>query len=336
MYGIDSGDLQAAEAGLLLWSQDYPRDHLPLFYLGYVYRMQMRLPESLRVLRSAEAMRPDAFYVVASLIRTSLAANDYGAALESCARLRQLNHGDTADKFEATVRLLRGDSAGAVEMFSRMASSADPLAQSSGLLLLARAEAERGRPNEAADALRRGIEFDRSSTRNAARARKLLGLAYLGAGDVRFLALEAVQLDASPEVCLTAGTILARSGLRREAASVLDRLEIPEGAPTFEAMKLRLQGEIALSAGLLKEALGAFEKASALEPPLAPRDYLARALERAGQFERARGLYQEVLNRPGMLWQDAATALPGALREVERVYRSTAVHIPKNQKGPTQ
>lgn len=319
IYGIDSGDLSSAEGALLRWLQEYPLDYLPAYYLAYVYRMQGKLSESLRLLQEARTRNGDAYYVLSSFAQTYLAQGNYQETLTICTRLRQEHHSDAADQFEGVARLLLGDFGRAELHFRNMTNSATSAFHSRGYLLLARAEAEQGHIQQAAAELGKGIDFDRDNNLRAARAEKLLALAYLQRSDrelARALALEAVRAYPSPETCTNAGTILARVGFITLAASQGSCVRSLNEVPRFQAMQMRLQGEIALARGEIKNAVRLLEQAAALEPPLNVPDYLIRALALSGDLQRTRMLCKEVLRRPGILWLNAETALPGIQREI--------------------
>lgn len=319
MYAIDAGDLTSAEGTLLVWLQEYPQEYIPAYYLGYVYRMQGKLDESLRLLDTARARHGDEYYVSVSLAQTYLARGAYNPVLEICARLRKTGHPEAADQFEGTARLLGGDPSEATQMFSHMAGSGDVPSRSRGYLLVARAEAEQGRFAEAHAALEKGIEFDRDTNQPAARAEKLLALAYLTRDRpalARGFALESSRAYPSPDICMGAGTILARLGFVDLAASEAPCIGSLAGSPRFQVMQLRLQGEIGLAKRQMRTAIRALEQAAALDAPLNAPVYLARAFAISGDVERARMLYNDILRRPGILWQNAETVLPGIQREI--------------------
>jgi serine/threonine protein kinase len=327
LYAIDSGDLSSAEGTLLVWLQEYSREYLPAYYLGYVYRMQGKLDESLRLLDTARDRRGDEYYISASLAQTYLARGAYNLVLDTCARLRKIEHPEAADQFEGAARLLGGDANAASQVFSHMTNSGVVSFRSRGYMLLARVEAERGRVAEAVAVLEKGIECDRDTNQSANRAEKLLALAYLRRNQpamARGFALEATRAYASPDICAAAGVILARLGFVDLAASEASCIGSVAGSPRFQVMQLRLLGEIGLAKGQMRTAIRLLEQAAAQDAPLNPPDYLARALALSGDIERARMLYDEILSRPGILWQNAETGLPGVQREIMDESRALA------------
>ena len=325
LYGTDSGDLASAEAPLLVWSRDYPHDYLSFYYRGYVYRMQGRFDDSVAMLRTAAQLAPSSYYIPASLARTYLASGNYEAVVSAASRLRELKQADLADKFEGQARFLQGDTPRALAMLQRMTQAQDRAQRSAGLLLLARVRAELGDTAAAAQALEAGAQIDAGRNDNYGRSFKLVALGYLRRDDpphARALALQSVALYDSPDIALHSGALLARIGYPADRERVLAGLQLSEGAPRFDSVRLRLSGE----AKLALAAKFALPSSTSKKPLRSIRPWrpeiISPVLSSAPVSANARNYFTgKTLARPGMLWQNVETALPGAWLEIQQSYK---------------
>jgi tetratricopeptide (TPR) repeat protein len=166
--------------------------------------------------------------------------------------------------------------------------------------------------------LREGIVHDRDAKFASGESSKHLALAYLRyrAGDLeaaRNHCSRAMALETSPHRVVLAAAVLARAGFPSDAEALLRAVEGPERI--FEAARLRIAGEVLAARGRLPEAIAAFRKADAIEPPADPREYLARALARAGDRRGALALYRRLVESHNRIWIAPETKFPGLLAD---------------------
>jgi tetratricopeptide (TPR) repeat protein len=103
----------------------------------------------------------------------------------------------------------------------------------------------------------------------------------------------------------------------------MDTLPAGEG-PKYQADRFRMRGEILAAKGNFKQALDLLDRAAHMDRPQEPKEYLANAFVLAGDHERAKLVYQRIVDTSWLTWimQDE---WPG-IRFVARQYL-------KNSKG---
>jgi hypothetical protein len=112
---------------------------------------------------------------------------------------------------------------------------------------------------------------------------------------------EAVSIRRSPLVIVQAVTILARNGSSRDALNLMNTFPAGEG-PKHEADLLRMKGEILAARGEFKQALDFLERAARMDRPQVPKEYVARALDLAGERERAKLVHQRIVDTSRLTW----------------------------------
>jgi hypothetical protein len=144
----------------------------------------------------------------------------------------------------------------------------------------------------------------------------------------------ALALDASPQRVMTAsgvlGSAIARATppqavpLREQLVTLEQRLGPPDGPGLIaQIARRRVHGELLLAKGQFAEALVELRTASQLDAPIAPRQYLGRALELAANHiadqRQAKSLRAEAMDayaatalRPGILFMQFDDMLPGS------------------------
>jgi predicted Zn-dependent protease len=75
-----------------------------------------------------------------------------------------------------------------------------------------------------------------------------------------------------------------------------------------------MQGEILAARGNLRQAVDVLEQAARTDQSNAPKEYLARVLDLAGDRERAKLIYQSIAGAPGLLWSSTEDDRFGMLR----------------------
>lgn len=321
-YYSDAGDYSAAEAALHDYVREYPHEYRASFLLGNVLRFLGRFPEALEEFRAADRKRPNASNVLGNLAMTYAVMGAADQVDAIAARLSKAGFPDEALYQQATAAALRGETEAAAQQFgelARSAASADLASRS--ISRQAQALAEAGRYRDAEEALSRGIAEDERHGDVGHRADKLLALAFLQLrnGSVRELranVLDAVAANPSYTVLGKAATLFAWAGLIDEAQRVRNQLAAAGEIPQVHTLLLRLDGELALARGHSAEGLALMQQWDREEAPLHHRVYLARALWRAGERERAARRCASARNAPGVFWFYADYELPSLLAAV--------------------
>ncbi len=344
LYAIDTGDPRAAEPLYRTLSLLYPNDHRASYYHGVTLRVLARYPEALDRLLDAERRSPEPLYnVLVQIAATYLALEDREGVLAYVSRLRAIDRHGWADAFEGALQFIDGEHAEAERFFRGMTRDPETVLASRGYSLLAAALGELGRLDEAAGALREGIEQDAKWGRPSDRSGKLLDLAQVfllqgKAQDARAACLEALALERGPHQVALAGTLLARGGFPEDARRLLPELAAERDKPLFERVALRVQGEILLVEGHTNLALEDLRRAAALDRPIEPKLYLARALRLAGNLEEAAASYGEIARSEGLIWMKRICERPhppgffaGALEEYAEIARSVRLDYQAEQ-----
>src|SRR5262249_6917960 len=107
-----------------------------------------------------------------------------------------------------------------------------------------------------------------------------------------------------------------------DAQRLSTRMPSGEG-PTYESFLLRMRGEILASQRNYNSALDSLEKAARIGSVSQPKEYLARTLELAGQHERARLVYSEIVDTPWLTWASPESEWPG-LRLIAKRYMQSS------------
>ena len=208
--------------------------------------------------------------------------------------------------FRGAVAAVQGDYEAARRLIQEVAQSDDLMESSRATAQLAALEADQGRIVEAREILMGGIKKDRTSGQDGFAARKTVALAFLNGfdGDRRLAiagANDAVSLQRSPGVIVQAVSILARYGSLREAERLMNSLTKGEG-PKYEADRARMKGEILLAKGDAQGALRLLQEAADKDQPHQPKEYLARALDKAGEHDQAKRIYQQISDTSFLTW----------------------------------
>jgi tetratricopeptide (TPR) repeat protein len=307
LYAIDTGAFSAAEPFYRTLCLLYPSDYRASYYHGLTLRVLARYPEALERLLDAERKSAGPLYnVLVQIAGTYLALNDRAGVSAYIEKLRAIGEDGWADAFQGALRFLEGEHEEAETLFRGMTANPQLDIASRGYSLLAAALGERGRFDEAAEALREGIEGDVKWGRPSARAGKLLDLAYVlflqgKPEETRAACLEALELERGPHQIALAGTLLAQSGFLREARSLLPELASERDKPLYERVELQVKGEIHLADGETELALRDLRRVAALDRP-EPKLYLANALRVSGHLQEAADAYAEIARSEGLVW----------------------------------
>jgi tetratricopeptide (TPR) repeat protein len=307
LYAIDTGSYLEAEPLYRKLSLLYPGDYRAAYYHGLTLRVLARYREALDRLLDAERKSPEPMYhVLVQIAGAHLALDDPSGASLYAEKLRAIDAPGWADAIQGAERFLRGEHEEAEAAFRGMTEGADLTMASWGYSLLAAALSERGRFDEAADALGRGIELDVKSGRPSTRAAKLLDLAQVlalqgKAEQARAACLQALELERGPHQMAIAGPLLARAGFPDDARNLLPELKPHRDKPLYRRAELLIEGEVHVARRKPGLALQVLHEAAALDRP-EPKLYLARALRAAGHLEEAAAAYEEIVRSEGLVW----------------------------------
>ncbi|MGD0200998.1 MAG: protein kinase [Bryobacteraceae bacterium] len=314
LYAIDSGDFRNGEALFRTYALFYPNDYYPLFLRGLALEQVGREDQALEQFREAEKRDPERYQVQAHLAMADIALGRFPDAARPIARLRALKQAGWADFLEAVSAFLEGKYADADRRVVALGASPDIYWRSRSYIVRAAMRAELGRYREAVESLRDGLAFDAGAGLAVPQADKLLALACLDWRQhdlraARAAAARALELDRSPQRIIKAATWLARSGSSGEAERLLSSVE--GGAAIYQAARHRILGEVLMARGETSAGVAEFRQADLVEPPVRPREYLARALALSGDAAGAAALYQRVADTRNLLWHAPDEEAPG-------------------------
>jgi len=307
-YALEIRNFGKAEPVLRDWARKFPNDQLPLQLLSWSLLQTGNYDEGVRVARESQKRFPPTVFGTSVLIRGLEAKNQLSDAdMEpQFAILEGLSAKSIVTGFRGTVAALRGDLDNSARLFRQVILSGDARESSLAISQLADLEADRGRMDAAMGLLRDGILKDRQAGSEGFAAQKIIALAFLEGvtGDrERAIALagDAVAMRRHPSVFVRAVSILARYGSPKNAARVMNSFPVGEG-PQYEADRLRMKGEILAAEGDFNHSIDCLDRASQLDRPQEPKEYLARVLDMAGNHARARLINQRIVDTSFLTW----------------------------------
>jgi tetratricopeptide (TPR) repeat protein len=327
-YALEIKDFDKAEPILRDWKRKFPNDPLPGQLLAWCLLQVGNYEEGVRVARDSQDRFPPTVFGTSVLIRGLIARKELAGIDRQITILENLSNRPTAQGFRAIVAAVQGDYSASESLLREVMRSDNVQESSRATALLANLEADRGNLEEARLLLRQGILQDRGTGQDGYASQKSVELGFLeGIAGNRKLAVahaqEAVSIRRSPLVIVQAVTILARNGSSRDALNLMNMFPAGEG-PQHETDLLRMKGEILAARGEFKQALDVLERAARMDRPQVPKEYLARALDLAGDRERAKLIYQRIVDTAWLSW---------VVQEEWPATRFLARQILKNTKG---
>jgi serine/threonine protein kinase len=305
-YRLEIKDFEQAEPILRDWTRKFPNDPLPAQLLSWCLFQLGDYEEGVRLARDNQNRFPASVFGTSVLIRGLIARNELAGIDQQIAILENLSSRSLALGFRGTAAAVRGDYDGAARMFQEVMRSDDVKESSRATGQLASLEADRGRIDAARRILIDGILQDRENGEDGSASQKTVALAFLEgvAGNPNLAvarAHDAVSIRKSPPVMVQAVSILARYGSPEDATLLMNAFPAGEG-PKYESDRLRMRGEILAAKGDFKQALVLLEQAAGKDRPHEPKEYLARALDLAGNRERAKLVYQRIVDTSFLTW----------------------------------
>jgi len=315
-YFEDTGDLRKAEQAYREFAFHYPHDPTPLLYLGSVLDETNQDDEAIRTFQKAAAMQPDYLVAPQHLGMIYLYQGDYKAAQIQIRRLEVNGNKEWATVLQGMSQFLQGRPREALDTISTLEGSHSEEWKSRKWTYETSLLGELGEYRAALSATRAGIAFDSSHGFTLSEADKYVQLANILRRDgqvreAREAALRAIDLDNGPNHLLAAGIVLARSGDTSHATNLMKALSREPDVPRIRFAKHRLNGEIALADHRPSDAVLEFQKASKLQSLKANREYLARALQMAGEEEAAIQIRKDMYDHPALFWVYEPGELPG-------------------------
>ena len=315
-YALEIRDFRRAEPVLREWARKFPNDPTAPRLLASALLGQGHSDEAAAIARNAQERFGPTAFGTSILIRALAGQNRLDEMEPQLQTLERLSSHESALMFRGSFAAMREDYDGAERAFRELAASTSAAAASRGIGLLAIAEADTGALDKARRILRDGIIKDRAAGQEGLASQKAVALAFLEgqAGNqaaARVLAEQAVSIvGASPQVILGSVTVLARNGDAAGAARLAKKFPVIEG-PKFDVARLRMDGEIAAARGEYRRAVALLDHAAQQDRAYEPREYLARALDLAGDRARARLYYQNIADSPWLIWDVIEEAWPG-------------------------
>ncbi len=331
-YFEDIGDLASAEKAHRTYVVHYPADFDAAFYLGSVLFDAGRPDEAVTWLSKASQLRATSLVAPVHLATAYFELGRFDLAAVRIETIRRLGFIDWAVWLDGLSIFARGDIDRALQTIGPLRASTDKQWQSRGFTLRASWIAEAGRFDEARAELLNGIAFDAGAGLRDRQADKWIHLAEMSrqAGDTEACVREvkgALAIASNAKRLMLAGTILARLGRLTEAQHLLASFEDEPDVPRVQAMRQQLLGEVRLAQNRVRDALGLFERASALERLGQNRAYLARGLLRSGDAQRAETTLDDIVQHPARLYAGPEPDLPGSWADALRQHAEVLTTI---------
>jgi len=317
LVAVDSGDMAEADRQFERWAAIYPGDPRPLHYRYYPLLMMGRGPLAVECLHRAVAMNYRLPIVLGALAICYNFLGNVPEAEQAIVQVRNIGDRDRANDLEGVLRATSGQLVAARSFFQLMQSSQDPSTRLRGFLFEALTLCEL---SDYPAAIRVGdpmLSSPQDDEIGSSLAQLFVVRAWLACvmGDhpsAQANVSRAISLEPGPEVLAMAATTLAMHGLDipRKINSAIERF----GGVSAQLAGLRVTGETALSRAQVGAAVNAFRQASELAPPLAWREYYARALESDGRLQEALSLYNKIVATPAVMWLQRLASPPGSWR----------------------
>ncbi|MBZ5673625.1 MAG: protein kinase [Acidobacteriia bacterium] len=306
-YALEIKDFSKAEPVLRDWIGKFPNDPIPVQLLAWCLMQMGRYTEGVRFAQEAQDRFPHTEFGTTVLIRGLAALNELGDAVDKQLTILDIiARKPLAQEFHGTVAALRGNYPAAAGFFREVMLSDDTTEASRATAQLANLEADQGKIDEARKLLRDGILKDQQTGNAGFASQKAVALAYLEGirgnhTEAIALAADAGSMSQYPWVIVQAVSILARYGSLEKANRLMNRFPAGVG-PRYDADLFRMRGEILAAKRNYKQAIDLFEKASNLDRPQQPKEYLARVMDLAGDHGGARLKYQQIVATSFLTW----------------------------------
>jgi len=333
-FAMDSSDFQTAEDAFRDYTLFYSNDFRGYFYQGYPLMMLGRFDESEAALRRSIELNGTELSPQIQLACLYMVLGDLPRAHNLAERQFAMGRIGDANKILGETSFLESDFVQSQKYFESMQNSSDPFAKVMSFSLLARLSAEQGQYDRSLEYLGQTTQIAREQGDRVEEASALLDRAYLHMrlGDYEEAFEEtksAMELDRSLQRIATASSILSSSILRtsgskaaemRKVLADLDRRIQPSDAIVLSnIVKHRVHGELLLADRQWKQAVDEMHTAAALDAPINPKEYFARALADAATHDSDPAVAQAFRNQ-SIATYEASTKSPGVIWSIARQY----------------
>lgn len=316
LFALDTGQAAQALESASRWAAEAPRDFEPLVHQATELEWMGNADAARHLLDRAIELSPTSRSPRMRRAILALHSGDFNSAAKDCDRLFAIPPTDSTWQLKSALDFAHLDMDGVLHSIEQMLRAAVESVRSAGYSVQACLCAERGRLNEAAQALEQGIRFERerASVAGEIKKRRLLAQLFLldrRESDARRQCRLALAANPGHAATMEIGCVLAQAGDLVGARDCLRR-GLPDW-PIYGHWLSRLRGEIALASGNAKKAL---ELMSAAPPDPAYAEaewpaFLVRAAHAAGRREVLKPILNSLLQNPGRYWFNADFTGPG-------------------------
>jgi eukaryotic-like serine/threonine-protein kinase len=287
-FALDARDAQMADENSRLYTLYYPDRYDAHFLRGLTLAHSKRPHEALGAFGLALAKEPSAFPAVGQTAWACFGIPDWDRLSRETARIRQLGYSVWGDFIDAVGQLVRGEWDRSRSSFERLAASPDAYLRSRSIGAVAQICYEQNEPDKAREWLNKGLFQDRQSGNAASGVNKLLALAHLewkqGNTAAAISAISTgLEMEAGPTRLMRSAGLYARLHQPQPILELERRVPRLDRVRVFAVARHRLRGEYLYAVRRFDEALVEFQKASDLDLPAYPKEYLPRTLNALGR-----------------------------------------------------
>ena len=324
MYAMEIGDLQAAEAAAVRWSQDFPRELRPLWET-FQTRLEMGRVSDAEKMIPRMALLPNNsrfFYLADAVI--SIWTGDAAKMQNASIRLRTAGAEFQGQKLLSCSYAMKGNYSQAMEEALKLLNLPRVNEVSRGHVYIAALQAAQANFTQARQQLRDGLAHDQSKGLSANEAQKHLSLAYLAwiekqPEELRAQCILAMQKGDPVTMIPECVALLFRRGFQDLARLSSQRWKSPTDSPRFRRLFQWMTAEQLLSESKFPEALERFRIANNLLSKTWPPEPLLNALFVAGQTLSALELVKNLKSQPASLWYSAEYAPVGTIHQCNHI-----------------
>ncbi|HKW02872.1 MAG TPA: serine/threonine-protein kinase [Vicinamibacterales bacterium] len=283
-----AGNYEQAIANYSTLVNLYPSDFAGLNNLAFAYFNVLNFPKALEIGKKAVDLYPGNTIIGNNYALYAMYASEFDTAAEQSQKLVAADPGFMKNYLPlAVVAVLKLDDAAARDAYAKMASTG---AQGASLSAMGLADLElyRGRWSDAEHQLSQSIAVDQQQKANGPAAEKTIALAEtFEAQGRRAQALDAAQralkISREPGTQLPAAQLFARLGQAKEAAAIVSELDNTLQTQNRAYARV-IEGDLALRANKLADAVDAFRASVKLIDMWLPHFALGVAYVQAGHF----------------------------------------------------
>ncbi len=327
MYAMEIGDLQAAEAAAIRWSQDFPKELRPLWET-FQTRLEMgRIADAEKMIPHMAALPQNERYVHLAETVFSLWTGNATAMRQASEKLLKAGSIFQGQKLlSCSFAMIQNYSIANAEALKLLKLSL-PSDRSRAHVFLAALHAAQGALSEARRWLKEGLALDASIGLTANEAQKNLGLAYLAwlenkSSLVASHCMLALHTGDSVKIIPECVALLARSANLPLALQAQAKWRSPFDSRKFQRYSNWMLGEIHLALGKTDLAMKHLQLATTLASRIYPPEPMIQALSFVGQTEASQALAERICNPPGVLWYSTEYSPTGTIYYLEKMKKA--------------